>query len=93
MDHYQIIKRPLHSEKAVEDRNSRHAYHFEVDPKANKIEIKNAIEKIFNVKVIDVRTMIMSGKKCRSRLKIGRTPDWKKSIVTLQEGNTIDLGY
>ncbi|HLG28914.1 MAG TPA: 50S ribosomal protein L23 [Candidatus Brocadiales bacterium] len=93
MDSYQIIKRPLHSEKAVEDRNRRNAYHFEVDTKANKIEIKNAIEKLFNVKVLNVRTMIVNGKKRRSRNKIGRTPDWKKSIVTLQEGNTIDLGY
>lgn len=93
MDAYQLIKRPLHSEKAVEDRNRRNAYHFEVDVRANKIEIKNAIEKLFNVKVSDVRTMIVSGKKRRSRLKTVRTPDWKKTIVTLQEGNTIDLGY
>lgn len=93
MDPYQVIKRPLHSEKAVEDRGRRNAYHFEVDIKANKIEIKNAIEKLFNVKVRNVRTMVVSGKKRRARVKIVRTPEWKKSIVTLHEGNTIDLGY
>lgn len=93
MDAYQIIKKPLHSEKAVEDRNRKNAYHFEVDLKANKIEIKNAIEKLFNVKVLSVHTMIVSGKKRRSRNRIVRTSGFKKSIVTLQEGNTIDLGY
>ncbi|MGR3310516.1 MAG: 50S ribosomal protein L23 [Candidatus Brocadiales bacterium] len=93
MDPYQIIKKPLHSEKAVEDRSRKNAYHFEVSIKANKIEIKDAIEKLFNVKVLTVRTMIVNGKKRRSRNRVGKTSDWKKSIITLQEGNTIDLGY
>lgn len=93
MDPYQVIRKPLHSEKAVENRNRQNTYHFEVDIKANKIEIKNAIEKLFNVKVRNVRTMMVSGKKRRARHRIVRTPCWKKSIVTLQEGSTIDLGY
>jgi large subunit ribosomal protein L23 len=93
MDAYQIIKKPLHSEKAVADRSRKNAYHFEVDINANKIEIRNAIEKLFNVKVTKVHTMIASGKKRRTRNRIVRTSEWKKSIVVLQEGNTIDLGY
>jgi large subunit ribosomal protein L23 len=64
-----------------------------VDLKANKIQIKEAIEKFFNVKVNDVRTLIRKGKSRRVRFKLGRTKDWKKAIVTLEEGNVIDLGY
>ena len=93
MDRYQIIKRPLRTEKSVADGEATNAYHFEVDVKANKIQIKEAIEKCFNVKVEDVRTLVRKGKTRRVRFKLGRTKDWKKAIVTLKEGSTIDLGY
>ncbi len=93
MNTYHVIKRPLRTEKSVADGEAANSYHFEVDLKANKIQIKEAIEKFFNVKVNDVRTLVKKGKCRRVRFKLGRTKDWKKAIVTLREGNTIDLGY
>lgn len=93
MDVYQIIKRPLRTEKSVADGESTNSYHFEVDLKANKIQIKEAVEKFFNVKVEDVRTLVRKGKQRRVRFKVGRTKDWKKAVITLKEGSTIDLGY
>lgn len=93
MDYYQIIKKPLHSEKSVADRESTNSFHFEVHRKANKIQIKEAVEKLFEVKVEDVRTLNRSGKKRSYRNKIYKTSSWKKAIVTLKEGNNIDFGY
>ena len=93
MDYYQIIKKPLHSEKSVEDREAANTYHFRVDKKANKIQIKEAVEKLFDVKILDVRTINRSGKKRRYRNKVFKTSSWKKAIVTLKEGDRIDLGY
>ncbi len=93
MDYYQIIKKPLHSEKSVEDRETANTFHFRVDKKANKIQIKEAIEKLFDVKILDVRTINRSGKKRRYRNKVFKTSSWKKAIVTLKEGDRIDLGY
>ncbi len=93
MDYYQIIRKPLHSEKSVEDRESANTYHFRVDKKANKIQIKEAIEKLFDVKILDVRTLNRIGKKRRYRNKVFKTSNWKKAVVTLKEGDRIDLGY
>ncbi len=93
MDYYQIIKKPLHSEKSVEDRESANSYHFSVDRKANKIQIKEAVEKLFDVEILDVRTMNRNGKKRRYRNKQFNTGSWKKAVVTLKEGDRIDLGY
>ncbi|HHT9108645.1 MAG TPA: 50S ribosomal protein L23 [Candidatus Wunengus sp. YC63] len=93
MDTYNIIKRPLRTEKSVADGEATNSYHFEVDLKANKIQIKKAVEKHFNVKVQDVRTIVRKGKTRRVRFRLGRTKDWKKAVVTLKEGSTIDFGY
>ncbi|MDN3509730.1 MAG: 50S ribosomal protein L23 [Candidatus Jettenia sp. CY-1] len=93
MNSYHVIKKPLRTEKSVADGEATNSYHFEVDLKANKIQIKEAIEKFFNVKVDRVRTLVRKGKTKRVRFRLGRTKDWKKAIVTLKEGNTIDLGY
>ena len=93
MDTYNIIKRPLRTEKSVADGEATNSYHFEVDLKANKIQIKKAVEKHFDVKVQDVRTIVRKGKTRRVRFKLGRTKDWKKAVVTLKEGSTIDFGY
>ncbi len=88
---YKIIRSLLHSEKGsmLAPFNK---YIFEVDKKANKPEIKKAIEEVYKVKVKDVNTMIMSGKWRKVRFKPGKTPDWKKAVVTLQAGNKIDIG-
>ena len=93
MDTYKIIKRPLRTEKSVADGEATNSYHFEVDLRANKIQIKNAVEKYFKVKVQDVRTIVRKGKEKRVRFKLGRTKDWKKAVVKLKEGSTIDFGY
>lgn len=93
MDKYQIIKGPLRTEKSVADGERTNSYHFEVDIKANKIQIKNAIEGLFNVEVNSVRTLIKKGKKRRVKFIMGKTKEWKKAIVALKEGHTIDFGY
>ncbi|MEK7805570.1 MAG: 50S ribosomal protein L23 [Planctomycetota bacterium] len=93
MDTYNIIKRPLRTEKSVADGEATNSYHFEVDLRANKIQIKNAVEKYFKVKVQDVRTIVRKGKEKRVRFRLGRTKDWKKAVVKLKEGSTIDFGY
>lgn len=93
MDYYQIIKKPLTSEKSVGDREAKNSYHFEVDKKVNKIQVKEAIEKLFDVNVLSVRTINKSGKKRKYRNKVYKTSWWKKAIVTLKEGDRIDLGY
>jgi len=93
MDYYQIVKRPLSSEKSVGDRETSNSYHFEVDRKVNKIQVKEAIEKLFEVKVLTVRTLNKVGKTRKYRNKTFKTSGWKKAIVTLKEGDQIDLGY
>lgn len=93
MNRYDIIKRPLRTEKSVADGEASNTYHFEVDLRANKIQIREAIEKFFDVKVDDVRTLVRKGKRRRVKFKLGKTKDWKKAIITLKEGNAIDLGY
>ncbi len=93
MDPYRVIIRPLHNEKSVRDVETQNAYHFEVERTASKEQIRQAIEEIFNVKVTKVRTMKRPGKKRRARQRIVHTSTWKKAIVTLAEGDNIDLGY
>lgn len=102
MDIYHIVKRPLVTEKgthqtkqtqeATHSRPGRGgAYSFEVHPEANKIEIRNAIEKIYNVKVQSVRTSMRKGKRRRHRFKVGTTAHWKKAVVVLAPEHHIDL--
>ncbi len=90
----QIIKRPVITEKAMKLANQRQ-YVFVVDPNANKIEIKKAIEEMFEVNVISVRTVNIKGKNkirlTRRGLMRGRTPNIKKAYVTLKEGQSIEL--
>jgi len=93
MDYYHVIKRPLSSEKSVGDRDSTNSYHFEVNKKVNKIQIKETIEKLFDVTVLGVRTLNKVGKKRKYRNKVYKTSGWKKAIVTLKDGDKIDLGY
>lgn len=93
-DVYQIIKRPLISEKSLILKEHRNKYTFQVDVKANKMEIEQALEAIFpeiKGKILSVNTMNMGGKKKRLRLKEGKKPDWKKAMVTLQEGAGISV--
>ena len=87
----EILKAPVITEKSENARNEG-KYTFKVDPRANKIEIKEAIEKIFNVKVKAIRTLNVKPKKRRVGRYTGLTNRYKKAIVTLAEGQTIDLG-
>ncbi|MDO5287053.1 MAG: 50S ribosomal protein L23 [Actinomycetia bacterium] len=89
-DHRDILLAPVVSEKSYSllDENK---YTFLVAPKANKTEIKIAVEKVFDVKVVGVNTINRPGKKRRTRHGIGRRPDTKRAIVTVAEGQRIDL--
>jgi len=87
-----IIKTLVITEK-ISNQGDLRKYSFEVDRKANKIEIKKAVEDIYKVKVKDVNTMIMPGKAKRIRHKLGYTPNWKRAVVTLKEGNKIDIAH
>ena len=88
---YQIIKKPVITEKATDDGGARNAYHFRVPVDANKVEIRHAVEKLFDVKVTGVNTLVVGGKWRRRGYTRGRTPRWKKAMVTLTEGQTIDI--
>lgn len=88
---YDIIKSLMHTEKETNLLKPSGKYLFFVDKSSNKIEIKQSVEHIYKVKVKSVNTMIAAGKSKRVRYQAGYTPDWKKAIVTLKEGQKIDL--
>jgi large subunit ribosomal protein L23 len=91
MIQYDIIIRPLITEKTSIQKEDHNQVSFEVDRRANRVEIRRAIEKIFNVRVADVRTMQVKGKvKQRGRV-VGKRRDWKKAIVNLMPGERIDF--
>ncbi len=88
---YQLIQKPLITEKASDDSARRNAYAFRVPLDANKVEIRQAVEKLFDVKVKSVNTLRVLGKwKVRGRT-MGKGQDWKKAMVVLQEGQTIEI--
>jgi large subunit ribosomal protein L23 len=86
-----VVKRPLITEKSERGREAAQQYAFEVHRDATKIQVKGAVEKLFNVHVTAVRTSIARGKNKRVGRNLGRRPNWKKAIVTLKEGETISL--
>jgi len=87
----EIVVRPLLTEKGAGLKDSGNQYLFQVDRRANKIEIKRAIEEIFEVHITSVRTIRMPGKKKRLGRFEGKRPDWKKAVVTVRKGETIEL--
>jgi large subunit ribosomal protein L23 len=88
----QIIKRPLIlTEKGTILRDTENQYLFEVDMRANKIEIRKAVEVLFDVSVTDVNTLIMRGKMKRMGRTRAKTQNWKKAIVTLADDDSIDF--
>ncbi|MGD9209326.1 MAG: 50S ribosomal protein L23 [Desulfobacteraceae bacterium] len=91
MIYYDIIKRPLITEKTNLQKEDNNQVTFEVDRRANRIEIQRAIEKIFNVKVAKTRTLRVTGKIKRRGRILGKRKDWKKAIVTLMPGERIDF--
>ena len=88
---YQIVRKPLVTEKSTQQKEANRQYAFEVDRSANKIEIQSAVERLFKVKVLQVQTCNVLGKVKRLGRKYGKRPDWKKAIVTLKEGDRIDF--
>lgn len=91
---YSVIKRPVMTEKATMLTERHNQYAFSVDRRANKQEIQNAIEELFDVTVLSLRVINVRGKKRRMGLKyrkLGMTASWKKAIITLPPDQTIDL--
>ncbi len=95
MDIHDILIRPIVSEKMTQQGEALNKYGFIVNRKANKLEIKKAVEDFYGVSVVDVNTMVYMGKQRRKYTKsgiiTGRTNHFKKAIVTLAEGETIDF--
>ncbi len=91
MDEYSVIIRPLITEQGMHLASAKGAYSFEVDKRANKTEIKKAIENIYDVKVDKVRTANRKGKMRRRGRNMGMTKSWKKAVVYLHPDYHIDL--
>lgn len=87
---HEVLIKPVVSERST-GLMEENKYTFEVDPKANKIEIKHAVEKIFKVNVVNVTTMNVPGKMKRQGRTQGLTPEWKKAIVKLQDGQRLPI--
>ena len=87
---YDIVRTILRTEKGTTLEPQR-KYFFQVSKAANKIQIKKAVEEIYKVKVQAVNTVIAPGKRKRVRQDFGHTPDWKKAVVTLQQGQKIEV--
>lgn len=86
-----VVVRPLMTEKSMRLKDERNTVTFQVVPDANKVEIRQAVEAIFNVKVSAVRTSTVEGKLKRMGRHQGRRPSWKKALVTLAPGHKIEL--
>ena len=91
MNLHDVIRRPLVTEKSTIAREERNCVTFAVDPRANKHEIRQAVEQLFSVRVVGVRTMQMPSKTRRVGRFVGRKPAWKKAIVRLAEGQQIEF--
>ena len=90
MNVYEIIKRPIVTEKTTMSQDD-HQYVFEVDLRANKHQVRDAVEQLFDVNVTRVNTAVMAGKRKRFGRVFGKRSNWKKAIVTVREGDTIDF--
>jgi len=88
---YDIIRRPLITEKTNLQKEAFNQVSFEVDRRANRVQIKRAVERIFKVRVADVRTMQVKGKIKRRGRILGKRKDWKKAVVKLMAGDRIDF--
>ncbi len=86
-----VIIKPLVTEKSTHQQTTRNAYAFKVNSGANKQQIKAAIERTYEVKVVDVRTMNRKGKRRRAKFKMTTTSDWKRAVIVLDENSRIEL--
>ena len=91
-DPYTVVKTVRVTEKGTAQSEALNQYQVVVDKRANKVDVKRAMEQLFKVKVVRVNTLNVRGKARRERtVQFGRTPSWKKAIVTLKEGDKIEL--
>lgn len=91
LEAHQVLLRPLVTEKGVHRATRNNQYAFQIHRDATKLDVKHAVEELFDVKVKKVRTQTRKGKLRRYRFRFGRTADWKKAIVQLQEDHRIDF--
>jgi large subunit ribosomal protein L23 len=91
MDNINVIIKPLVTEKSTHLQQTRNSYAFQVQRAREQGADPPAVEKLYDVKVTDVRTMVRKGKPRRSRFKVTTTPSWKRAIVTLEENSRIEL--
>ncbi|QDV64628.1 MULTISPECIES: 50S ribosomal protein L23 [Crateriforma] len=91
LEPHQILLRPLVTEKGVHRATRNNQYAFQVHRDANKIDIRRAVESLFDVKVAKVRTQTRKGKTRRFKFRYGRTSDWKKAIIQLHPDHRIDF--
>jgi large subunit ribosomal protein L23 len=88
---YKVLKKPLITEKSTIQKETMNQLTFEVDRRANKVEIRRAVEKVLNVRVVDVRTIQMKGKVKRFGRVQGKRRNWKKALVTLAPGEHVEF--
>jgi large subunit ribosomal protein L23 len=91
MDIYHVIKEPHVAEKGNLQKELFNQISFKVDKRANKVEIKKAVERLFKTKVLDIKTLNIKGKKRRVGKNMGKRPDWKKAIVRLAPGEKVEF--
>lgn len=91
LESHQVILRPLVTEKGVQSAEDLNQYTFEIAPAATKLDVRRAVEELYDVKVASVKTQTRKGKARRYRFRNGMTRNWKKAIVTLAEDQKIDF--
>ncbi len=91
MNIYGVIRKPLVTEKTTLEKDAKNVIAFEVERSANKIEIKEAVEKLFKVEVTAVKTVNVAGKLKRVGRQVGKRSNWKKAYVSLKEGSNVDF--
>jgi len=91
MNIYDVIKKPLVTEKTTVEKDERNVIAFVVNKAANKIEIKAAVKQLFNAEVASVNTVNVAGKTKRTAKGVGKRSNWKKAYVTLKEGSNVDF--
>jgi large subunit ribosomal protein L23 len=91
IDIYDVVKKPLLTERSMSRLEESNTYVFHVHMKANKVQIRNAVETLFDVKVLSVNTAKVPGKTRRRGRTVTKMPDWRKAFVKLSEGSSIEL--
>lgn len=91
LEPHQVLVKPLVTEKGVHRSTRHNAYSFEINKLATKSDVRRAVEKLFDVKVVKVAIQNRKGKARRTRFRLGQTSDWKKAVVTLDDEHRIDF--